>query len=93
MLTVEFDSAVSCAHPSVIYIKKYLQKQTKVSNFSYTVEICRILFSDTEELDTGGVLRSAEQSVNLSKKKVDVALTSCQRHVNVCKSILDVNAS
>ena len=31
--------------------------------------------------------------VNLSKQNVDVMLTSHQCHINVCKSILDVNMS
>ena len=33
------------------------------------------------------------QRVNLSKQNVDVMLTSHQCHINVCKSILDVNMS
>ena len=30
---------------------------------------------------------------NLSKENVDVTLTSCQCHVNICKSILDVKST
>ena len=33
------------------------------------------------------------QRANLSKQNVDVMLTSHQCHINVCKSILDVNMS
>ena len=68
--------------------QKYKHKTQIVSKF------CEIVFNNSE----AGLFFVTLQGfgirwANLSKQNVDVMLTSCQRHANVCKSILDVNAS